>query len=114
MNTFELFTLIYSVLDAEWEDSHNEMLGSFLSTMNPFLWEEETSADSCVYENFQKYIEDIDITLENSFDIAKAYISSLSNECIERSFDWIGKEEWEAGAKDYIRENHKGGVARVI
>lgn len=114
MNTFELFILIYSVLDAEWEDSHNESLGSFLSTMNPFLWEEEVSADNSVYESFQKYIGSIDITLENSFDIAKAYISSLSNECIEKSFGWISKEEWEEGAKSYICEEHKGGAARVI
>lgn len=35
MNKFELFCMIFYVLDAEWDESKNPTLGEFLSSANP-------------------------------------------------------------------------------
>ena len=39
MNQFELFCMVYYVLDAEWDESKDAQLGDFLSRANPFLFE---------------------------------------------------------------------------
>lgn len=44
MNKFELFCMIFYVLDAEWDESKDPILGEFLSSANPFLFEGLSSA----------------------------------------------------------------------
>ena len=49
MNKFELYCMIYYVLDAEWDESKNAELGKFLSSANPFQFRDIGSADPVIY-----------------------------------------------------------------
>ena len=55
MNNFELFSLIFFMLNACWENCKDTELGQFLSGMNPYLWESEMSADPAWYEEFKEF-----------------------------------------------------------
>lgn len=50
MNKFELFSMIFYVLDAEWDESKNPTLGEFLSSANPFLFDSLSSAVPEIYD----------------------------------------------------------------
>ena len=50
MNRFELFTMIFYVLDYYWDQNQGEELGMFLSGMSPFTFEDIGSADPAVYD----------------------------------------------------------------
>lgn len=106
MNKFELFCMIYYVLDADWDDSKNKELGEFLSSANPFLFDDVGSADSSVYTHFCDVITDV-ITIENSYALAKLYIDSLDNDVISAAFTTINEEEWIESVKDYLSSDHR-------
>lgn len=107
MNKFELYTLIYYALEIEWEENHSKNLGNFLSSANPFLFEDIGSAIPYVYTEFCKSIEG-DITVENSFGITCKYIKSLEDYDIEEAFSKMTEEKWKAGAKEFLEMPHKG------
>ncbi len=108
MNQFELYCMIYYVLDAAWEENKEPKLGSFLSGANPFLFTDIGSADPTVYADFCKKVNK-PITLENSYEIACEYIAGLNNKTLSEAFATIGEEEWIECAKDYLSQEHKGG-----
>jgi hypothetical protein len=55
MNVFELYTLMYYVLKAEWnEDKSNETLGNIISDLCPFTWRDIGSADPVYYADFKE------------------------------------------------------------
>lgn len=104
MNKFDLYCMIFLALDADWDDTQDEELGKFLSDANPFLFEGNVSAVRKVYEEFCSYIGDREISIENSFEIAKEYIAFLANEAVSESFALLEKEQWEEGLKEYFKE----------
>ena len=113
MNNFELFCLIFYTMDAKWDETKSEDLGLWLSSMSPFTWGDITSADPTIYVEYEKWIGKKEITLENSYEIAKEYVYSLNDdyynlEEIRKAFDWINKESWERMSKKYLSEPHKG------
>ena len=111
MNPFELFCMIYFVLDAEWDDTRDEELGQFLSEMSPFTFTDNGSADPAVYADFKRKVRE-PITLENSFELAENYIRSLRNVRVSDAFSWIDEDEWKECASEYLSKKHKGGEAR--
>ena len=54
MSKYELFCMIFYVLDAEWDETKNKHLGTFLSAANPFLFKGTGSAVPAIYEHFVK------------------------------------------------------------
>ena len=94
MNKFELFSMIFYVLDAEWDESKNPTLGEFLSSANPFLFDSLSSAVPEIYDNFVSYITE-PVTVENSYD---------------KAFKSISKEEWIESTLDYLAHDHKGNI----
>ena len=52
MNKFELFTMVFYALDAQWHKNKRSDLGNFLSSMNPFWWGDIGSADPAIYVDF--------------------------------------------------------------
>jgi len=110
MNRFELFTLIYFVLDAYYEDEvkTNEKLNTLLSDMNPFVWEDLNSADPSVYKHFCDFIGEKKITMENSLTLAKSYISTIDYVNVAEAFTDMTDEEWIVPCKDYLSSDHKG------
>ena len=65
MNEFELFTVIYFVLDAFYEkDIEDPSIHTILSDMNPFVWEDIGSADPAMYSEYIKFLDGRVITHE--------------------------------------------------
>ncbi len=107
MNSFELFTMVFFTLDAYWDENKGEELGNFLSGMNPFLFEGEGSAISNIYSDFCAFLGNRIITKDNSFDIAREYVSSLDKDYVLVAFEWIDKKKWEDSCEEYLAECHK-------
>ena len=112
MNPFELYCMIFFVLDAEWADTKDDRLGQFLSEASPFTFAENESADPAVYADFKKKITE-PITLKNSFELAKDYINSLRDVRVFNAFSWIDEDEWLYAITEYLSKEHKGGEARA-
>ena len=113
MNKFELYCLIFYTIDAKWEETKNDGLREWLSDMNPYIWKDCTSADPATYAEYEKWIGKKNITLENSYDIAKEYVYSLNDdyynlEEIRKAFDSISRDRWIDACKDYLSKPHKG------
>ena len=111
MNRFELYCMVFYVLDAEWDENKNPQLGEFLSGANPFLFDDIGSADPTIYEKFCEIV-DGNITVENSYGIASKYISELGNEVVSSAFSTIDENEWVECVKDFLSSEHKGSDAK--
>ena len=107
MNKFELFCMIFYVLDAEWDESKDPILGEFLSSANPFLFEGLSSAVPEIYENFCSNVTE-PVTVEKSYNKALSYINSLCNDVVFKAFKSISKEEWNEAVLDCLSREHKG------
>ncbi len=107
MNKFELFSMIFYTLNHYWKDNKSEELGHFLSDMNPFLFDDIGSAVPNVYLEFCKTIDD-DITIENSFNYAKKYISNIALPYVNDAFAWVDESEWKVRVERYLATEHKG------
>ena len=107
MTNFELYTIIFLALDADWDDTHDEALGAFLSDANPFLFDGDVSAVRKVYDNFCEFIGDRKIDFENSFSIANEYIKNLDNDAVTESFELLEKEQWDDAVREYLNSEHK-------
>ena len=87
MNKFELFCMIFFALDADWDETKDSTIGEYLSSANPFLFEDTGSADPAVFDQFCNNVPDnIVVCLnENSFYATDCigenmeYVSSIIN-----------------------------------
>ena len=102
MTNFELFTMIFYVLDYYWDQNPGEELGIFLSDMSPFTFADIGSADSAVYAEFCDFIKVEKIEMENSFELASKYISWINNPYVTPAFEWVTKEEWNEKTRKYM------------
>ena len=110
MNEFELFTMIYFVLDAYYEkDIEDPFINTILSDMNPFVWADIGSADPAMYSEYRDFLNGRAITLENSLSIAKGYVKTIEYADVTAAFDEITEERWIDYCKKYLSEPHKGG-----
>ena len=107
MNKFELFCMIFCALDASWENSRSEAVGSYLSDANPFLFADNGSAVPEIYNRFCDVIQG-NITIENSYDLAVKYIEALGEKDISEAVCRIGKDDWLSSVNVYLSAPHKG------
>lgn len=106
MKQFELYSMIFYILDDVWDDSKDYDLGQFLSGANPFLFEDIGSAVPDIYEDFKnKTPRTIDIS--DSYRIAADYVKSIEGGKFLEAFLSISEEEWIECVKDYLSEPHK-------
>lgn len=126
MTQFELFCVVFHALDAVWwktggeefynsgyknNEVQNEDLGQFLSEANPFLWKEISSADPAIFSEFCEIVQQKDIPIADSYDVASAYISAMPYyyaSAVREAFNTITREEWFDGVKRYMSMPHKG------
>ena len=111
MNKYELYCMVFYVLDAEWDENKNPQLGEFLSGANPLLFDDIGSADPTIYEKFCEIVNG-NITVENSYGIASKQISELGNEVVSSAFSTINENEWVECVKDFLSSEHKGSDAK--
>lgn len=118
INKFEFFCILFYMFDSVWDETKNEQLGSFLSSMNPFLWTNESSANPSYYEEYEEFIGSFDITLNNSLELAQQYITHFSehfdNSFLQDAFEKYDKTKWREKVVKFIQNPHKGGEARDI
>ena len=114
MNKFELFTILHEFLnDYRKENEVTESYNYYLYDSNPYVWKDCVSADPATYAEYEKWIGKKNITLENSYDIAKEYVYFLNDdyynlEEIRKAFDSISRDRWIDACKDYLSKPHKG------
>lgn len=111
MTNFELFTLIYFVLDAEYDslEQKDEDLMHFISELNPFIWKEESSADPAYFEEFCQFMKDKKLGDDLGYSIAIGYLKT--EYCYKKAIDYFLKtslDEWKDAVKAYLAEPHKG------
>lgn len=106
MTCFELFCMIYYVLDAFYDQNKNDIVGQFLSDANPFLFEDSGSADPAVFEEFCSFVNE-PIEPGESYSVANMYIEQLCNQDIANAFKSISKSEWDDGLNSYLSSPHK-------
>lgn len=107
MSRFDLFCMVFYVLDADWDETKDTVVGEYLSGANPFLFADIGSADPMVFIHFCEVIDE-DITIENSYLLAKKYIADLNNDSISKAFYSISEEDWFDSVSDYLSKEHKG------
>lgn len=114
MNNYELFTIIYMTLqNYKKENKVSDGFLAFLGDANPYIWQDCISGDPAIYYEYDKFIKNRKISIENSYEIAKEYIYSLSDdyynlEEIKKAIDSINIEKWTKECKDYLSKPHKG------
>lgn len=108
MSEYDSFIIIFFTLDCYWDEHKEYDLGQFLSGMNPFWFGDVGSAVPYIYTEYCKFINDRTITLDNSFEVAKEYITSLNEEYISKAFSWVEEVEWNKCCEKYI--NKKKGA----
>jgi len=106
MKQFELFTMIYYILDDVWDESKDYDLGQFLSGANPFLFEDIGSAVPDIYEDFKTKIPSI-IDIGDSYKVAVEYMKSVESGKYLNAFLSVSEDEWIECVKDYLSEPHK-------
>ena len=107
MTQFELFCMIFYVLDAAYDQEENEDLRKYLSNANPFLFEDIGSADPATYADFCASVPD-SISKEESYSIALKYIKMLQIPSLVKTFSSVSETEWTEGLNSYLDSPHKG------
>ena len=83
MNVYAIFKLMYFALDSKWEKDKDEDLGQYLSEMNPFLWNDEGSADPEMYSKFkskfQEKFNSNECSVEESYNFTKNFLEADDN-----------------------------------
>lgn len=102
MTKYELFAMIFFALDAYYEEDVPEDINNFLGDMCPFTFADENSADPVVYEDYCEFIGNKEISLENSFLLAKEYISQIKDLDLKEAFDDLTEEFWIQGCKEFL------------
>lgn len=99
--------MVFYAINTDWHDTHDDILGQFLSSANPFLFNDIGSAVPDVFPDFCKVVTE-EITIENSYSLAQRYIRTLNNDRIMQAFSSISEEDWKDFAYEYLAEEHKG------
>lgn len=99
---FDLFCMIYYLLELCYDDNNEEDLGEYLSDANPFIFDDEGSADPAIYNEFSETNPEM-IDLSESYDIAMRYIKKLSlGNCTNLALS-MSQDEWDNALRKYLR-----------
>ena len=106
MDVYTIFKLMYFALDSKWEKNKDDDLGQYLSEMNPFLWNDEGSADPAMYSKFKaKFQENFnsnECSVEDSYNYTKSFLKADDNINAKKAlgvFSNISLEEWIEASK---------------
>ncbi len=98
MLMYDVFVLMFDALDSMYDEEPNEILGNYLSGLNPFLFDDEGSADPAEYEEFKvaflKQFQEIEATPEATYDFCKNYLTLNAPKEVNVAFDKIDKDDW--------------------
>ncbi len=106
MTQFELFCMVFYVLDAAYDQDPDEDLRKYLSDANPFLFEDIGSADPATYADFCSVVPNT-ISKEESYTIASQYVEKLQISALAKAFSSVSEIEWIDGLNSYLDSPHK-------
>lgn len=120
MNAFELFTMIYFVFDSIYddlpedkknlpEDKWQDDIGMYAGDLNPFAWEECTSADPAYFLEFYDFVKDKSIGDDYGYSLVCDYLEKEDfYHNVKDIFMTYNKNDWINACKDYLSTEHKG------
>lgn len=120
MNAFELFTMMYFVFDGIYDDLLEEKknlpsdkwqddLGLYVSELNPFAWEDCSSADPAYFLEFYEFIKDKDFGDDFGYSLVCRYLETEKQyHNVLNIFKSYDKKDWIEACKDYLSTEHKG------
>ena len=98
MNIYKSFVYMFYALDAIYDENPNDELGNYLSGLNPFLFDDESSADPAEYEEFKEaYAEqfgDKEPTTSEIYEFCRGYLSKNAPQKAIEAFDEFEKDDW--------------------
>ena len=101
MKKDQLYILMFYALDLIYDETNDIDLGTFLSSANPFAFDDGSSADPHIKEMFMNTdIEDKDYGYES----ISAFLSSV-NPKIDLYFRLISKDRWVEVAEEYLQSS---------
>ncbi len=113
MTNFELFTLMYIILNKESErqGKTNKLLADYVSDLNPFIWKTEDSADPAYFSEFNDFMKNKKIGDDFGYSLIAEFINTNDEyySSLEKYFLMTSKDDFLKIAKKYLSEPHKGG-----
>ena len=98
MNIYKSFVYMFYALDAIYDENPNDELGNYLSGLNPFLFDDEGSADPAEYEEFKEaYAEqfgDKEPTTSEIYEFCRGYLSKNAPQKAIEAFNEFEKDDW--------------------
>lgn len=104
MTIFQLFCLMYKAFDTV-ENHADFSFEDFLSDMDPYIWNDEGSADPAEYEEFFAFMKDKTIGDDFGYSLVTAYISCIERCYVDRpltDYFAVSKQKWIDMAKEYL------------
>ena len=86
---------------------------SFLSDMNPFLFDDIGSAVPSVYAKYSLLVNE-EISIDNSFSIACKYVESLGLQAVTDAFACVCEDDWKARCVKYMHQIIKGKIFSTL
>lgn len=104
MKEFELFKIMYVILDALHDENKNNLLEMYLSEINPFVWK-NTSGDPYYFNKFKNYIEKYG-DADYGYDAILKYLEAEDYyKGIDLIFKKLEKKDYLLNAKEIIKDN---------
>ena len=98
MNIYKAFVYMFYAMDAVYDNNSSKTLGNYLSGLNPFLFNDESSADPAEYEKFKKeYIfafKESTPTSSEVYDFCTTYLSKYAPKAAYDAFKKVEKGKW--------------------
>ena len=104
MKEFELFKIMYVILDALHDENKNNLLEMYLSEINPFVWK-NTSRDPYYFNKFKNYIEKYGDADYGYGAILKYLEDEDYYKVIDLIFKKLEKKDYLLNAKEIIKDN---------
>lgn len=110
MNNFELFTMMYFTLDAQYKNNEqDEDFANYLSSIDPFLWEDCSSGDPAYFSEFEDFMKGKSIGEDYGYSLALEFLQSHEySKGMDKYFLMTPVEKYIEGAKEYLSQPHKG------
>lgn len=110
MTNFELFTMMFFTLDIQYKThKDDEDFANYLSSLDPFIWEECTSGDPAYFSEFQEFMKNKTIGSDYGYSTALEFLQTNEySKGMDKYFLMTPKEKYIEGAKKYLAQAHKG------
>lgn len=112
MNSFEIYCLLFFLLDYNWLNNYDDDKAAYLGALDPYIFNGIGSADSAEFISFNKAFNEYGSNKDFGYDFIMGYIKNIDDSYILKEFEEeilnIRKEDWIYWAIDYLSFPHLG------